>query len=80
MIEIEAQSYVGKSPILKGIGELYRGLWCAFGATRICRRQWRGARVPETASIAPAEPVIELPMILQNALIFRSERPGTLCE
>jgi hypothetical protein len=31
MIEIEAQSYVGKSPILKGIGELYRGLWCAFG-------------------------------------------------
>jgi hypothetical protein len=26
----KAQSYMGKSPILKGIGKLYGGLWCLF--------------------------------------------------
>jgi hypothetical protein len=30
MMPGEAQSYMGKSPILKGIGKLYGGLWCCF--------------------------------------------------
>jgi hypothetical protein len=93
MIEIGAQSYVGKSPILKGIGELYGGLGCVFrgtscgaanrhGFTRHARPRWdkRHGGVLGTGSIAFAEPVIELPMILQNALIFGSKRPGTLCK
>jgi hypothetical protein len=32
MIQGEAQSYMGKSPILKGIGKLYGGLWRSFSA------------------------------------------------
>jgi hypothetical protein len=39
MIEIEAQSYVGKSPVLKGIGELYGGLWWVFRVQSIGRRK-----------------------------------------
>jgi hypothetical protein len=30
MMQRKAQSYMGKSPILKGIGKLYGGLWCLF--------------------------------------------------
>jgi hypothetical protein len=30
MMPGEAQSYMGKSTILKGIGRLYGGLWCLF--------------------------------------------------
>jgi hypothetical protein len=27
-----AQSYMGKNPLLKGLGGLYGGLWCLFSA------------------------------------------------
>jgi hypothetical protein len=30
MMPSKPQSYMGKSPILKGIGKLYGGLWCLF--------------------------------------------------
>jgi hypothetical protein len=41
----------------------------------------RATSVQGTASIAPAEAAIELPIFLQNALIScSSESPGTLCE
>lgn len=39
MIEIEAQLYAGKSPISKGIGELYEGLWClSFTSASYCKQ------------------------------------------
>jgi hypothetical protein len=73
MMQGQAQSYMGKSPILKGIGRLYGGLWCLFSGGN----KGRGT-VPGAASSFRGA-AIELPSSPQNALILLIGETGTPC-
>jgi hypothetical protein len=54
----KAQSYMGKSPSLKGFSRLYGGLWCLFSARadlpsqRVSpnRRRWIVITLPDDAA------------------------------
>jgi hypothetical protein len=73
MMPGEAQSYMGKSPILKGIGRLYGGLWCLFSGGN----KGAGPALGTTSSTRGA--AIELPISRQNALILLIGETGTPC-
>jgi hypothetical protein len=71
MMPVKAQSYMGKSPILKGMGRLYGGLWRLFsgGGHNVACNKGRPDRSREPR-LRPDEAAIELPICVQNALIL----------